>query len=242
MTSQLLAGAVVTVAEDRGDWLHVRSADEYDGWMHVGYLTPTIGTEALWRVSLGAVVRDSAGASRALPLGARLTPGDTVTNGDVVEADALASRFPRDGRAIAQSAETLFNGASYLWGGGTAWGCDCSGFVQSVYALHGVLLPRDAWQQALVGEESDTGVATANAARLSANTHDDSHYALVPGDLLFFSDRDDERVTHVGVALDGDRMVHSSLRRGGVAIEQWHADDSYVARLRQQCVAVRRVV
>ncbi len=226
MTSQLLAGAVVTIAEDRGDWLHVRSADDYDGWIHVGYLTTTSGDEGLWRVSLGVVTRDLDGTERTLPLGARLTPTDIVLHGEAIDADAVDARFARNASAIAHNAATRFSGASYLWGGGTPWGCDCSGFVQAVCALHGVMLPRDAWQQALVG----TSVGSTPSA-----TH-------LAGDLLFFSDCDDRHVTHVGIAIDGGRMVHSSLRRGGIATEQWSTSDAYTSRLRDQCVGVRRVV
>ena len=226
MTSQLIAGAVVTVFEDRGDWVHVRSTDDYDGWLHVGYLTATSGDEGLWRISLGVVVKGANGVERALPLGARLAPSDDVLHGDAVDADERNTRFGRRANAIAHSAATLFSGASYLWGGGTPWGCDCSGFVQSVYALHGVMLPRDAWQQAEVGTRvGDTPIE-----------------AQLAGDLLFFSDRDDRRVTHVGVALDEERMVHSSLRRGGIAIETWSSADDIAKRLHDQCVGVHRVV
>jgi cell wall-associated NlpC family hydrolase len=90
--------------------------------------------------------------------------------------------------------------------------------------VHGVQLPRDAWQQALAGEE----VARS---------------ALQPADLLFFSDRPDTRITHVGVALAGDRLAHIAIGRGGFALE-WLGDleDSYVAQLSARFVTARRVV
>lgn len=102
-----------------------------------------------------------------------------------------------NGAAIAASAAALFSGASYLWGGVTPWGVDCSGLMQRIALLHGVTLPRDAWQQALA-----TDAVTEDAAAAHA-----------PSDLLFFSDRDDRRVTHVGMALGDGRMVHSALTR-----------------------------
>ncbi|WP_026850160.1 C40 family peptidase [Gemmatimonas phototrophica] len=225
LTSQLLGGEVVHLVDGRGDWLRVRGADEYEGWTHVGYLMPCNGTEGTWRISLGCVTRDAHGTTRRWPLGARLAPTHEVLDGDAIALEARASRFPRAVQAIADSAATLFTGASYQWGGVTPWGVDCSGLVQRVLALHGVPLPRDAWQQA----EATTPV------------HDDAAALHAPGDLLFFSDRDDRRITHVGISLGERRMVHSALTRGGVAIEQMDQDEPYVARLRAQCTGVHRI-
>ncbi len=226
MTSQLLAGAMLTVLEDGGDWLRVRGADDYEGWTHIGYLATSRGDESTWRLSLGCTVREHDGTSRALPLGARLHPESVLLHGDAITAEEQPHRFARTPAAIAASAERRFEGSSYLWGGVTPWGCDCSGFVQQVYALHGVALPRDAWQQALLGDAVALGDLTT----------------LSPADLLFFSDRDDRRVTHVGVALSDGQMAHSALRRGGIAIEALGTDDPYVARLRVQCTGVRRLL
>ena len=59
-------------------------------------------------------------------------------------ARALPARRGRDRRDGRRS----FAGTPYQWGGVTPWGADCSGLVQTVFWLHGVTLPRDAWQQA----------------------------------------------------------------------------------------------
>jgi len=226
LTSQLLAGETVTVVEQRGDWLKVRGLDDYEGWTHRGYVVGADGSESTWRWSMGCRVRLPDGSTRALPFGARLDPALGWVDGNAVTTAARMERFPRTAKAIADSAASLFDGASYLWGGVTPWGCDCSGFVQRIFAWHGEMLPRDAWQQAR------DGVRTTAAA-------DAAH---VPGDLLFFSDREDQRITHVGIALAGGRMVHSALARGGVAVEDLASGDAYVERLRSQCVEVRRYV
>ena len=98
--------------------------------------------------------------------------------------------------------------------------------MQRIFQLHGVALPRDAWQQAALGAIVSVDAAASHA----------------PADLLFFSDRADQRITHVGLALGDGRMVHSALWRGGIAIEQMNATDEYTARLRAQCVAVQRIL
>lgn len=222
-TSQLVAGQLVTVIEQRDAWHHVRSEDAYAGWMHEGYLEAATGDEPEWRVTTGAQVREADGRVRELPFGAHLSPQAVVLRGDVFDVATRAARYPAERDAICRSAASCFTGASYVWGAVTPWGCDCSGFVQAVYRWHGIALPRDAWQQAVVGE----AVAIALAQ---------------PADLLVFSDRDDGRVTHVAIVLPDNRLVHSALARGGVQVESLLAADPYVQRLHRQCVGARRVV
>jgi cell wall-associated NlpC family hydrolase len=229
--SQYLAGATLAVLEDLRDWLYVRGADGYEGWMHQGYLArlrPALLQHSARpaRVSLGAVVRDRAGTRRELPLGAALAPDDEVESGEVVSPEELATRFPTTPAAIAQTAERYFVGTSYLWGGVTPWGADCSGFVQAIYALHGVTLPRDAWQQALEGTDVGRDVNV-----------------LAPADLLFFSDRPDRHVTHVGLALGDGRMAHIALGRGGFAIERLDdGRDPFVRALVERFLFAKRVL
>ena len=226
--SQRLAGHDVDLLERREDWFLARGSDQYEGWIHRGFLlAPTAAPRngRTDRISLGCVSRDTHGHRRALPLAARLASDEIVESGNVIAIDALTSRFPSAAPSITESAQKLFEGAPYLWGGITPWGADCSGFVQTIYGLHGVQLPRDAWQQ------SEEGSA--------AGTLDE----LAPGDLAFFSDRPDRKVTHVAIALGGKRLVHLALGRGGFAIEQLDdAQDAYVGKLRERFLRARRVL
>ncbi len=228
LTSQALAGQLVHVLEGEADWWRVRSADAYEGWMHRGYLEAASGDEGDWPITTGAVVREADGRVRALPFGARVAPDAMLLSGEAFDDDERARLYPAESARLVATAETHFIGASYQWGGVTPWGCDCSGIVQAVAAFHDLSLPRDAWQQALEG-------APVHAAPLDID-------ALQPFDLLFFSDREDQRITHVGITLEHGRMLHSALARGGVHIESLRSDDRYVARLRAQFVAARRVL
>lgn len=84
-------------------------------------------------------------------------------------------------------------GAPYLWGGRTAFGIDCSGFVQLCARAAGKKLPRDASEQVKEGELV---------------------YFLPeiqPGDLAFFGN-EDGRIVHVGMMLDTERILHASGR------------------------------
>lgn len=227
--SQQLAGHIVSIVEDQGDWLLVRGRDEYEGWMHRGYLACGVASEENPErlVSLGCVVRGSRrnGVRRALPLRAMLAPGEEVEAGEAIQEAELPARFPIDAVAIGQSAVELFVGTSYQWGGVTPWGADCSGLVQSVFSLHGVSLPRDAWQQARVGRDAGRDIL-----------------ATRPADLLFFSDRPDAHVTHVAIALGDCRLVHLALGRGGYAVERLDGADDYVAKLKSRFLFARSVL
>ena len=82
---------------------------------------------------------------------------------------------------------------SYLWGGRSVFGIDCSGFVQQVYRFFNKPLPRDAYQQASEGEV--VGFLQE----------------VTCGDLAFF-DNEEGKITHVGLMYSSDTIIHSSGR------------------------------
>jgi hypothetical protein len=252
-TSQAVAGQILLVHDEQGDWLHVSGVDLYRGWVHGGYVervqpgdsafeatvaervvpwekAPIVGLEravnhTVPRVSLGCRVRVGRGPARAMPLGAGVGAEEQRVDGEIVARAGLGGPFPRDQERVANTALEYFAGTSYQWGGVTPWGADCSGMVQSVFRLHGVELPRDAWQQALMGDDAGRDIA-----------------AVRVGDLLFFSDREDGRITHVGIGLGGSRMVHLALGRGGYAVDRLDAEgDEYARRLAGRFVHARRI-
>ena len=90
-----------------------------------------------------------------------------------------------------------FLGYPYFWGGRSPKGFDCSGFTQTVFGLSGVALPRDSWQQHRDGRFLS-----------------DNHSQAQPGDLYFFSEQGN-KITHVGMALGNDHIIHA---RGRVRI------------------------
>jgi cell wall-associated NlpC family hydrolase len=228
-TSQRLAGHELEVLEVRTPWFRVRGQDGYEGWVHAGYVRAMAAREiarryAGPRTSLGCVAITGDGRRRALPLGALLADDETVESGEVVGAGALRTRFPRDPAAAAETALARFEAAPYQWGGITPWGVDCSGMVQTVFGLHGFALPRDAWQQAEIGTVVDPAPDS-----------------LAAGDLLFFSSREDRRVTHVAIALGDARAVHSAIGRGGWSVERLTTEDPYVVTMRARITGARRL-
>jgi len=81
-------------------------------------------------------------------------------------------------------------GVPYLWGGNSTKMNDCSGFTQTVFLANGIQLPRDAHQQALIGETVK---------------FDSTFHNVMPGDLLFFGSG--ERITHVGISLGAYEFI-----------------------------------
>jgi cell wall-associated NlpC family hydrolase len=119
-----------------------------------------------------------------------------------------------DGASIATTALS-YQGVPYRPGGSDPAGFDCSGLVQFVLARHGISWPRIVRDQYDAGREVDA---------------DD----LRPGDLLFFA-TDSRDVSHVGIAVGGDRFVHAPNARGVVRMESLSSSywfDRYVGARR----------
>ena len=232
--SQLLRGHQADIVDAEANWLRLRGADGYEGWCHAGYTTREAGfgdapLQSAWRaerrMSTGCVVRSTLAREIELPLGALLESDETVTRGIAMNHRARARYFAPDGDSVVQRAIELFAGTPYQWGGVTPWGADCSGFVQTMFALHGTQLPRDAWMQAEHGRE------------IAGDIGD-----LEPADLLFFSDRSDGRPTHVAISMGGAACAHCSLANGGFGINTLDADDGVALGLRETFRFARRVL
>lgn len=116
---------------------------------------------------------------------------DRTMSEDVFRQDLLATGY-------------RFLGVPYMWGGTSIKNVDCSGFTRSVYFANGVLLPRNASQQARIGED----------VRIFKDNGDVDWNGLLPGDLLFWgkaaTDSTKERATHVGMYIGDGRFIHSA--------------------------------
>lgn len=114
------------------------------------------------------------------------------------EAEALAQK-PSEFRDRLVGTARLFLGVPYMWGGTSIKNVDCSGLTRCVYFSNGILLPRNASQQARVGED----VPLAG-----------SWSKLLPGDLIFWgreaTDSLPEKATHVGIYIGDGQFIHAS--------------------------------
>ncbi|MEO7218158.1 MAG: C40 family peptidase [Gemmatimonadaceae bacterium] len=232
--SQLLRGHQADVIDSDAAWLRLRGADGYEGWCHQGYLDiePSAATTPLqsaWgaerRISVGCTVQSAAAGIVELPLGALLDADEEVTRGIAMNHRARSRYFEPDAQSLVQRALELFRGAPYQWGGVTPWGADCSGFVQTMFALHGTQLPRDAWMQGERGREVSNEIID-----------------FAPADLLLFSDRDDGRPTHVAVSTGSTRCIHCSIANGGFGINSLDGNDPIAQTLRATFRFARRIL
>jgi hypothetical protein len=94
-------------------------------------------------------------------------------------------------KELLQQVALMYLNTAYQWGGRTVFGVDCSGFTQMVYRFCGVQLMRDASQQATQGQVVDF----LQEATL--------------GDLAFF-DNGEGHITHVGIMLNNQQIIHAS--------------------------------
>ncbi len=108
-----------------------------------------------------------------------------------------------------------FLGKPYSYGANGPSSFDCSGFVRYVYSLWGVNLPRVANDQARAGQKVSPSV---------------------PGDLVFFSDRKDGYITHVGIYVGNNSFIHAASFKG-VTITS--LDDSWY---KSRYVGARRIL
>lgn len=90
-------------------------------------------------------------------------------------------------------------GIPYKWGGYSAGGVDCSGFVKAVFGSCGIALPRVSREQALVGIPVGWS-------------------QLQPGDRLYFACKGSQ-IDHAGIYIGNGLFIHSSASRGGVAVD-----------------------
>ena len=86
-----------------------------------------------------------------------------------------------------------FVGNPYVWGGTSLTnGCDCSGFVQSVFAHFGINLSRTTYTQQYEGKEV-------------------SYADIQPGDVIYYSG-------HTAIYMGNNQIVHAANSRDGIKI------------------------
>ena len=170
-------------------------------------------------------IRQAMIARTLVTIGATVALSACATSGGVprpfpqpapARTEPAAPPASKDGDAISGIAMAL-RGTPYRTGGSDPRGFDCSGFVQYVFAQHGVLVPREVRDQVRAGR-------AVKAVQLR------------PGDLLFF-ETVASGASHVAIAIGGDQFIHAPSARGAVRIESLTSN-----YWRSRYLAARRIV
>lgn len=201
MTSQLLFGETVELVSSHGEWVElVCLYDGYAGYCMRNQLVEV--EEALALQDQVPLVNTWSGVMLVndvpmhVPLGSAvpgLQNGEAVWNDQWIKSSSklvMEGAYVFDEESIRQIAFTFLN-SSYAWGGRSVFGIDCSGFTQGLMRFFGKKLPRDAANQAMVGED----VGFLQEARC--------------GDLAYF-DNEDKKIIHVGLLLNEREIVHAA--------------------------------
>jgi len=111
---------------------------------------------------------------------------------------------------------TGFIGAPYRFGGTSLKGIDCSSFVQKIYRIFDISLPRNAAEQSKVG----ISISREN---------------LTQGDLVFFHTK--RSLGHVGIYIGNNEFVHASSKKRGVRVDS--LDTPYYQKRFQRAVRIK---
>lgn len=164
-----------------------------------------------------------------------------------------STRTPDARHILAQAAE--FAGVPYQWGGTSSKGVDCSGFTRMVWFMNGILLPRNASQQARCGEEVTVEMRTDSLALCGSLPEKELKEEMIrrtacleSGDLIFFGtpatpgqgqDGKGARISHVGIYIGGGRFIHASRK---VRYSSLIPGDPDYYDLSWKMIAARRII
>lgn len=242
--TQMLWGDPVLVEREEDGWALVVATRQpssldprgYPGWVPRHQLVPWVpaprGCRRVVTALSSAVHLDRQRSSLSLSFGTELYRSEPALAGPrgLVAARSRTGHSlwlpaedwgPVDdtaGTAAVVSSALAFLGVPYLWGGTSGGGVDCSGLVSLVARRHGTRLPRDAADQALVGEAVGLDM-------------------LAAGDLMFFTARGAPGAHHVAMAVGEHHMVHaprtgSCVEIAPVAAERYATDTVHARRHR----------
>ena len=185
LVSELLFNDIYEVIEENDDWVKVRCLyDLYEGWVRKLQhyeISDKEYNECLKKVKYIITSPISYYNNKVLSFGSKIFEE---------RENSILLRKKFDSRIMVESAIKLLD-TPYRWGGKSIMGIDCSAFVQLCAKVAGFKLPRDASQQVNHG--------------VTVNFLSDAK----SGDIAFF-ENENRRITHVGILLSNDKIIHAS--------------------------------
>lgn len=203
MVNQLLLGETVEIVSQEGVWTRIVSHfDRYEGWVSSSQIRGLSEPDYHHWVEhpdrrrfpyRSTIVEGNSQNHLQIPCGAYVPVSYRGIEwfGDVFEFQNEPVRIK--GKTVLETAHA-FLGVSYLWGGRTDGGIDCSGFIQTTHMLHEIALPRDSTDQYRTGEHKGTRLEDAE-----------------PGDIIYFKYKD-RPISHIGFYLGDGLLLHASAQ------------------------------
>jgi hypothetical protein len=194
MITQLLFGELCQLRDRKDNWFFISTIyDEYEGWIDAKQVT-----EISQNVNNQHICFQLTHSCHQQDNHIPIVLGSSLPNFDGLNFKINKEKFIYNGKSLEISEKNKTNikkialkylNAPYLWGGRSPFGIDCSGLTQMVYKFLNIPLPRDAYQQAEMGEI----INFTSEAKM--------------GDLAFFGN--EESITHVGIVLDDNKIIHA---------------------------------
>ena len=237
--TQMLFGELCEVLEEQPRWKRIRlENDGQEGWVDAKMVTPMSEKEYrahkkamkdAARVVFPMAYAMSENNGQTIPL----TAGTQLTNYQDGRFEVLGVGFRIDPNMVsvaplALTQESLlqvvrfFLNVPYLWGGKNALGMDCSGFTQVIMSLFGKALLRNASEQVTQGK------AVNELKKTQA------------GDLVFF-DHEDGKISHVGIVIDAERVIHCSGRVKVEKLDEKGIFNAETGEYSHHLVQIRRI-
>jgi len=220
VTQALMWEKVEILAEDKL-WYQIRQKDGYTGWVYTFYLSKNSQSFDKWIILKDRFVPFSSGGgdnqkNRLLSFGTRVPVLEENTNylttilpsqiKGKIPIQELKEKKYRD--QISKLSQSLM-GTPYIWGGKSAFGFDCSGFIQLVLAVSGISISRDTQAQVETTWLNEINITESK-----------------PGDLVFFAEN--EQINHVGFSLGEGKIIHcsgevnkESINEGDTGFNHW---------------------
>jgi cell wall-associated NlpC family hydrolase len=229
-TTEVLFGEQVTVYDEHEGWAWAQLAgDGYVGYLPASALSsaslaPTHRVTALGTClypapniksppSLKLSMNALLCVAEVGPAFATLVDGRYAPSVHIAKVDRCATDFV----AVAEA----FRGVPYVWGGKTRLGVDCSGLLQVAMQAAGLPCPRDSDMQL-----AELGTSLPVSGELAG---------LERGDLVFWAG-------HVGIMLDGTRLLHANAHHMAVAEELLRRAVERIAQSGSSVAAIKRLL
>ncbi|MGM9811021.1 MAG: NlpC/P60 family protein [Paludibacteraceae bacterium] len=242
MSTQMLFGETCDILETKPRWMRIRlHSDGQEGWADRKMITPLSDDEwqqlysdndlraqahfPITLMPMAYAVSENNGQTIPLTAGTRLynyKDGRFELLGVGFRIDpsmVLTEPLPMDEPHLLQAVRFFLN-IPYLWGGKNAMGMDCSGFTQTILSFFGKNLLRNASEQATQGTEVPS-LDQAQACDLAFFGKPDTNNSPTPlagrgsgggGNVNNANYANNGTITHVGILIDKQRIVHCSGR------------------------------